>query len=80
MIAARLTVGAISVSNSSNLPGKFAFCVDEAGDIAARTGQAGNKTLAHRIGDGNKYDRDRPRFLLESSGHWCRVCEDSVGC
>jgi hypothetical protein len=43
-----------SLARRFQLAGKFAFCVDEAGDIAARTGQAGNKTLAHRIGDGNK--------------------------
>jgi hypothetical protein len=41
-------------------------------------GQAGDETLAHRIGDNDKYDWDRPRFPLESSGHWCRMCEDGV--
>jgi hypothetical protein len=63
-----------------HLAGKCAFCVGKAGDIAAWVGWAGNETLTHRVADDNKYNRDRPRFPLESSGHRCRVCENGVGC
>src|SRR5262245_28864584 len=69
----------MSVSNSSNLPANSPSVLDEAGDIAAWAGQAGDETLAHRVGDKNKYDRDLPRFSLKRSGDWCRVREDGIG-
>jgi hypothetical protein len=52
---------------------------DEAGDISARARQACHEAIADRVGDGRKYDRDRPRLPLECSGRWSSVREDYVG-
>jgi hypothetical protein len=79
MIAARLTPGAILVRNSSHFARYCPFQVDEAGDIPARAGQARNETIADRIGDAQKYDRDRPRLPLKCGDHRSRVREDHIG-
>ena len=52
---------------------------DEARDISAWAGKAFNEAFADRVGDGGKYDRDRPRLPLECSGRWSSVREDYVG-
>ena len=65
MIAARLTPGAISVSNSSHLPASDASWPMKPVMFPPGTGQARNEAIADRVGDGRKYDRDRPRLPLE---------------
>src|SRR5271166_1511066 len=77
MLAARLTPGAISVSNSSHLLPISA--TSPMNPVSARAGQARNEPGADRVADDHKYDRDRPRLPLECSGHRSRACEDHVG-
>jgi hypothetical protein len=60
--------------NAALRPWQPGHPVDEAGEIPARAGQARDEAVAHRIGDGRKYDRDRPRLPLECGGRRSLVC------
>src|SRR5262249_13831507 len=61
--AARLTPGAISLSNSSHLPAIVGSSVVETGGVAARARKAGDEATADRIGDDGKKDRDGVRLF-----------------
>jgi len=75
-IAARLSPGAISESNSSHLPPSEASPV--AKPVTFPLGRL-SRAAGDGVGDGRKDDRDRPRLPLDGSGRRGAVCHNDVG-
>src|SRR6476620_10089784 len=77
-MATRLTMGAMSRRSSSHLLPMVAFEVDEAGGVAAGTGEALHEAGADRIGYGDEDHRHVGRRLPDQRDRRCRVGDDQL--
>ena len=65
MTAARVTWGAICLSNSTHFSSEAVFELGKAGDVAAGPSQAFDEARADRFDDLHEHDRDCAGCLLD---------------
>ena len=77
--AARVKLGAISLSNSSHFPPAAVFEGQESGDIATRPRQAVDEAATDRIASDREHDRHRAGRLQQGVYGRGAVGQDDVG-
>ena len=78
MTATRVSVGAISLSNSSHFSGHRQLEIGQARDIAARPAPAPNEAAADRIGDLHENDGYRAGLLQHCRHYWITGSDNDI--